>query len=99
MFSLSDVDETFGGVANEARISGGVPITANTGGFRETIRSGINGFRVNAGDIENGIRAVEKAGDLDPYVLRDAGASDVKGICCIAIQRLYPKYRPRIEIR
>lgn len=73
VLSLSWVHETFGGAAIEAMLSGTVPITANTGGFTDTIQSGYNGYRVDFNNIAAGVRAVENIDKIDPYVLRDAG--------------------------
>ena len=73
VLSLSDVDETFGGVAIEALLSGTVPIVANTGGFRDTIVSGYNGYRVDSRNISAGVQAVEKISEINPYTLRNTG--------------------------
>lgn len=73
LLSLSDIDETFGGAPIEAMISGTVPITANTGGFRENIKNGYNGFLVDVKNINQIISAVESVSFISPENLRDSG--------------------------
>lgn len=73
ILSLSGVHETLGGAAIEGMLSGTVPITANTGGFLDSIRSGYNGYRVDYRKVEQAVRAVENVHKIDPYAVRDAG--------------------------
>lgn len=73
VLSLSAVFETFGQAAVEALLSGTVPITANSGGFLDTIQSGYNGYRIRYSNIEAGIHAVENLDKIDPFALRDSG--------------------------
>ena len=89
ILSLSDVHETFGGVAIEGMISGTVPVVADTGGFRDTIRSGYNGFRVDVRNVEETMRAVKDAEKLDPYALRKSGLRYSMERCAIEHNAYY----------
>lgn len=73
VLSLSRVYETFGGVAIEGLLSGTSPVTANAGGFIDTVQSGYNGYRVNPKNMSEVERAIKNLGNLDPYTLRDSG--------------------------
>lgn len=83
VLSLSGVHETFGGVAIEGLISGTVPVVSNTGGFRDTIRHGYNGFSIEYDDVEAGVQAVENLHKIDPHVLRDSGLRFSREQCAL----------------
>lgn len=61
--------EPFGGVAVEAMLSGCPAVTTNFGAFTETVVEGVSGFRFST--LAEGKRAVERAGDLDPYTVQE----------------------------
>jgi len=60
--------EPFGGVAVEAMMSGTPAITTDWGAFRETVVSGLSGYRPSL--IREWVQAVEDAGDLDSSHIR-----------------------------
>lgn len=70
---LSELYETFGMTLREAWLSGTVPIVSNRGAFIEAVETEHNGFVVPYDDTEGAIRAIKNVGNIDPYVLRDAG--------------------------
>lgn len=73
LLCISDYWEPFGGVHIEAMLSGTPPLGSNNGGFKHTIRSGWNGYRLGMNQVEQGVWACQNLDRIDPYVLRDFG--------------------------
>jgi len=62
--------EPFGAVAVEAQLCGVPAITTDWGAFPETVAQGETGFRFRT--LAEGVRAVERAADLDPTAVRES---------------------------
>lgn len=60
--------EPFGGVAVEAMMAGTPAITTNWGGFTETVKEGVSGFRFNS--FAEACQAVARVGELDPTLIQ-----------------------------
>lgn len=81
--------EPFGATVVEAQFCGTPAITTDFGGFTDTVRHGITGFRCNM--LEDFVQAIEKAHTLEPRFIRHNAENN------FSIEAVVPAYREYFE--